>query len=155
MTGGGSRTGASALLYPPLRGREDREALIEGIIDGTIDMIATDHAPHSEEEKNRGLAGSAFGVTGIEVAFPVCYTVLVKTGILSLEALIKLLSKNPRRRFQIPESGYSLWDLNASYEIDPAAFLSMGKSTPFEGREVYGINKLTIYQNRIVYGEKE
>ena len=142
-------------MKPPIAEPADREALIEGLLDGTIDMIATDHAPHSEEEKSRGLAGSAFGVTGIEVAFPVCYTALVKTGILSLEALIKLLSENPRRRFQIPESGYSLWDLNASYEIDPADFLSMGKSTPFEGREVYGINKLTIYQNRIVYGEKE
>ncbi len=142
-------------MKPPIAEPADREALIEGLLDGTIDMIATDHAPHSEEEKSKGLTGSAFGVTGIEVAFPVCYTALVKTGILSLEALIKLLSGNPRRRFQIPESGYSLWDLNASYEIDPASFLSMGRSTPFEGRTVYGKNLLTIYNGRTVYGEKE
>ena len=142
-------------MKPPIAEPADRDALIEGLLDGTIDMIATDHAPHSAEEKGSGLTGSAFGVTGIEVAFPMCYTGLVKTGILTLEALVKLLSDNPRKRFGIRESGYSLWDLNSVYTVDPASFLSMGKSTPFEGRTVCGKNLLTIYNNRTVYGEKE
>ncbi|MBQ0135004.1 MAG: hypothetical protein KBS46_07760, partial [Clostridiales bacterium] len=143
MTDADLREDGRFKMNPPLRSAEDRDALIEGIKDGTIDMIATDHAPHSAEEKCRGLTGSAFGVTGIEVAFPVCYTGLVKTGILTLEALVKLLSDNPRKRFGIRESGYSLWDLNSVYTVDSASFLSMGRSTPFEGCTVCGKNLLT------------
>ena len=142
-------------MKPPIAEPADRDALIEGLIDGTIDMIATDHAPHSAEEKSRGLISSAFGVTGIEIAFPICYTALVKTGILTLEDLVKLMSDNPRRRFGIKESGYSLWDLNSVSTVDPSSFLSKGKSTPFEGRTVFGKNLLTIYNNRTVFGEKE
>ena len=139
-------------MNPPLRGKADREALIEGVLDGTIDCIATDHAPHSAEEKARGLEGSAFGIVGIETAFPLLYTGLVKTGVLSLEKLLALLTSNPRRRFGIPlENDFSLWDLNARYPIDPADFLSMGRATPFEGREVYGKCVLTVCGGRVVY----
>ena len=139
-------------MNPPLRSREDREALIRGIQDGTIDMIATDHAPHSAEEKSRGLEKSAFGVVGIETAFPICYTYLVKTGILSLEKLIDLLVKNPRERFGIPMGlDFSVWDLEDSYAVDPADFLSMGKATPFEGWQVNGKCLLTVCDGKIVY----
>ena len=110
-------------MNPPLRGKEDREALIHGILDGTIDMIATDHAPHSAEEKSRGLEKSAFGIVGIETAFPILYTCLVKPGILSLNKLLELLCVNPRRRFGLPlGTDYSIWDLNAAYPIDPKDF---------------------------------
>ena len=123
-------------MNPPLRAKEDREALLEGLLDGTIDMIATDHAPHSADEKSRGLAGSAFGVVGLECAFPVLYTGLVKTGILTLERLIGLMAIRPRERFGIPlrEGDRCEWDLEAEYEINPADFLSMGKATPFAGQ---------------------
>ncbi len=126
-------------MNPPLRGPEDREALIEGLLDGTVDMIATDHAPHSAEEKSRGLAGSAFGIVGIETAFPLLYTGLVKTGILPLERLVELMAFAPRRRFGLPaDRGFSVWDLDAEDRIDPDSFLSLGRSTPFEGRTVSG-----------------
>ena len=139
-------------MNPPLRAKEDREALIEALLDGTIDMIATDHAPHSAEEKSRGLAGSAFGIVGIETAFPLLYTNLVKTGILSMEALLKLLVYNPRRRFSIPMGNdFSIWDLDAAYTIDPKDFLSKGKATPFDGRSVYGKCLLTVYGGQVVY----
>ena len=138
-------------MNPPLRGKKDREALIKGIQDGTIDMIATDHAPHSEQEKSLGLFGSAFGVVGLETAFPVLYTDLVKKGVISLEKLIDLMACNPRKRFRIPQCGFSVWDLNARETVDPANFLSMGKSTPFEGKEVYGVNHLTVCQGHVVY----
>ena len=139
-------------MNPPLRDESDRLALIEGILDGTIDMIATDHAPHSAEEKSRGLEKSAFGVVGLETAFPVLYTELVKTGILSMERLIELLCINPRRRFGISsDTGYSVWDVSKSYKIDPAAFASMGHATPFEGREVFGECLLTVYNHTIAY----
>ncbi|MDE6302636.1 MAG: dihydroorotase [Clostridia bacterium] len=138
-------------MNPPLRGREDRLALIEGIKDGTIDMIATDHAPHSAEEKSRGLEKSAFGIVGIETAFPLLYTNLVLNGIISLDKLLILLNDNPRKRFNIPQNGFCVWDLNAQYTINPADFLSMGKSTPFEGARVFGRNRLTIVNNKIVY----
>ena len=139
-------------MNPPLRGKEDREALVQGILDGTIDMIATDHAPHSAEEKSKGLEKSAFGIVGIETAFPLLYTYLVKPGILSLERLIELLTVNPRQRFGI-ESGdaFTLWDLNALSRIDPADFLSMGKSTPFTGWEIYGKCIATVCDGKIVY----
>ena len=139
-------------MNPPLRDESDRLALLEGILDGTIDMIATDHAPHSAEEKSKGLEKSAFGVVGLETAFPVLYTDLVKTGILSMERLIELLCTNPRRRFGIAsDEGFSVWDLSKSYKVDPEQFASMGRATPFEGREVFGECVLTVYNNQIVY----
>ncbi len=139
-------------MNPPLRSAEDREALVQGILDGTIDMIATDHAPHSAEEKRRGLEKSAFGVVGIETAFPICYTYLVKTGIITLDKLIDLLVKNPRQRFGIPTgSDFSVWDLEAEYPIDPKDFLSQGKATPFEGWMVNGKCIATICDGKIVY----
>ena len=143
-------------MNPPVRGREDRLALIEGIQDGTIDIIATDHAPHSAEEKSRGLEKSAFGIVGLETAFPVLYTGLVLTGIISLEKLVALLSTNPRRRFNIPLSGEDccVWDLNAKYSIDPAAFRSMGRATPFAGMEVCGRCVKTVYNGKTVYIKK-
>ena len=139
-------------MNPPLRSAEDRQALIEGIIDGTIDMIATDHAPHSAEEKAKGLEKSAFGVVGIETAFPICYTYLVKTGIITMDKLMELLVWNARRRFDIPlGNDFSVWDLNAQYEIDPADFVSMGKATPFAGWQVQGKCLLTVCDGKIVY----
>ena len=141
-------------MNPPIRSREDREALLEGLADGTIDMIATDHAPHSAEEKSRGLAGSAFGIVGLETAFPLLYTGLVRTGILTIEKLIQLMAVNPRKRFNIPlGNDFSIWDLNKEYRIDPADFLSMGKATPFAGEHVYGECLLTAYQGRAVYSK--
>ena len=139
-------------MNPPLRSKADREALVQGIIDGTIDMIATDHAPHSAEEKSKGLESSAFGVVGIETAFPICYTYLVKTGIITMEKLMELLVINPRKRFDIPlGNDFSIWDLDAEYAIDPADFLSMGKATPFEGWRVHGKCMATVCDGKIVY----
>ena len=139
-------------MNPPLRSPADREALIEGVLDGTIDMIATDHAPHSAEEKSKGLAGSAFGIVGLETAFPLLYTGLVRSGILTMEALLKLLVSNPKARFGIPPGNeFSVWDLNESYTIDPEAFLSKGRATPFAGREVFGRCCLTVFGGQIVY----
>ena len=141
-------------MNPPIRSREDREALVAGLLDGTIDMIATDHAPHSAEEKSRGLAGSAFGVVGLECAFPVLYTGLVKTGVLPLERLIQLMTEAPRKRFGIPADpeDYTVWDLAEEYVVDPAEFLSMGKATPFEGMRVLGRCIETVHRGRKVYG---
>ena len=139
-------------MNPPLRSAEDRQALMDGLLDGTIDMIATDHAPHSTEEKAKGLAGSAFGVVGIETVFAVLYTKLVMPGILSLEKLIDLLAINPRKRFNIPlGADYTVWDLNAVYTIDPDKFQSKGKATPFAGWEVYGQCMMTICDGKVVY----
>ncbi len=139
-------------MNPPLRDEADREALLEGILDGTIDMIATDHAPHAAEEKARGLEKSAFGIVGLETAFPILYTDLVKPGILSLERLVELMSTAPRRRFGIQTNpGLCVWDLEAEYTVDPARFLSMGKATPFAGRRVYGRCRLTVYNNQVIY----
>ena len=143
-------------MNPPLRGKEDREALIQGILDGTIDMIATDHAPHSAEEKSRGLEKSAFGIVGIETAFPILYTCLVKPGILSLNKLLELLCVNPRRRFGLPlGTDYSIWDLNAAYPIDPEDFLSKGRATPFAGWQVSGKCIATICDGKLVYAAPE
>lgn len=143
-------------MNPPLRGKEDREALIQGILDGTIDMIATDHAPHSAEEKSRGLEKSAFGIVGIETAFPILYTCLVKPGILSLNKLLELLCVNPRRRFGLPlGTDYSIWDLNAAYPIDPKDFLSKGRATPFAGWQVSGKCIATICDGKLVYAAPE
>ena len=139
-------------MNPPLRSPEDREALVEGLQDGTIDMIATDHAPHSAEEKARGLEKSAFGVVGLETAFPVLYTYLVKPGILSMEALLQKLVTNPRQRFGIPlGNDFSLWDLNAQYQVDPSDFLSMGKASPFTGWTVQGKCMATFHKGNAVY----
>ena len=139
-------------MNPPLRSREDRDALIEGIKDGTIDMIATDHAPHSSEEKSRGLKDSAFGITGLEAAFPVLYTKLVRTGIITLEKLITLMSSAPRRRFGLDEPpGWTLWDLGEEYTLDPGEFRSKGRSTPFSGMKVYGRCIATALDGKTVY----
>ena len=143
-------------MNPPLRSPADREALLEGIRDGTIDMIATDHAPHTAEEKSRGLAGSAFGVVGLEVAFPALFTKLVKEWICSLDDLIALLAWNPRTRFGIPLDGaYTVWDLRAEAPVDPASFLSMGRATPFEGTVFSGVCVLTARAGRILYRNNE
>lgn len=144
-------------MNPPIRSEEDRLALIEGILDGTIDMIATDHAPHSAEEKAKGLSGSAFGIVGIETAFSALYTHLVKPGIISLEKLIELLSINPRKRFGLParEKDYTVWDLNQAYTVDPKEFLSMGKATPFEGMKFYGRCVCTVCDGKVVYRQEE
>ena len=138
-------------MNPPLRGEKDRLALIEGVKDGTIDMIATDHAPHSAEEKARGLKGSPFGIVGIETAFPILYTKLVLNDVISLDKLVNLLSGNPRKRFGIPYSGCTVWDLNASWEVTPDALLSQGKSTPFMGEKVFGKNLYTVCRDKTVY----
>ena len=139
-------------MNPPLRGAEDRYALIEGLRDGTIDMIATDHAPHSAEEKAKGLAGSAFGIVGLETAFPVMYTKLVKTGVITLDKLIELLAINPRKRFGIPQgTDFTVWDLNAADTVDPDKFLTKGRATPFAGMELNGTCILTVCDGKIVY----
>ncbi|MBE6637972.1 MAG: dihydroorotase [Ruminococcaceae bacterium] len=138
-------------MNPPLRSEKDREALLEGLLDGTIDMVATDHAPHSADEKGRGLAKSAFGVVGLETAFPVLYTDLVKTGIMDLDTLMERMSYAPARRFGIPIEGFSLWDLEKQYPIDPEKFLTMGRATPFAGKTVYGENQLTVHRGQAVY----
>lgn len=138
-------------MNPPIRSKKDQKALIDGILDGTIDMIATDHAPHSKEEKSKGLKGSLNGIVGLETAFPVCYTYLVKTGVITLKKLVELLSVNPRKRFGINDDGYSVWNLDKEYKILPSEFLSKGKSTPFEDMKVYGKCVLTRYQGKTVY----
>ena len=131
-------------MNPPLRDKADREALLEGLADGTIDMIATDHAPHSAEEKSRGLEKSAMGIVGLETAFPLLYTHLVKPGVISLARLMELMHDAPCRRFGIePDTGFTVFDLNADYAIDPADFLSMGRATPFAGWRVQGRCLLT------------
>ena len=139
-------------MNPPLRSKEDREALVAGILDGTIDMIATDHAPHSAEEKGKGLENSAFGVVGIETAFQILYTYLVKPGVLSLERLIDLLVTNPRKRFNIPLGcDFTIWDLEDESTVDPADFLSLGKATPFTGWKVNGKCIATVCDGKLVY----
>ena len=140
-------------MNPPIRSEEDRLALIEGIKDGTIDMIITDHAPHSAEEKSRGLEKSAMGVVGLETAFAALYGGLVKTGVISLEMLLDLMVYAPRRRFGIPlrENDFCIWDLNAEYTVDPAEFLSKGRATPFEGRKVCGRCLATVCGGKIVW----
>ena len=138
-------------MNPPIRSEDDRLALIEGIKDGTIDMIATDHAPHSAEEKSRGLEKSLMGVVGLETAFPVLYTYLVKEGIISLEKLIELMSVNLRKRFHIKDSGICVYDLGKEYAIDPNEFETKGRSTPFSGRKVYGENIMTVIGGKIAW----
>ncbi len=140
-------------MNPPLRAPADREALLEGLADGTVDMIATDHAPHAAEEKAKGLKGSLMGVVGLETAFPLLYTNLVKTGVIPLEKLLDLLTVNPRRRFGLPvrDDDFCVWDLEQTYTINPDDFLSMGKSTPFAGATVSGRCLLTVRDGNIIY----
>lgn len=139
-------------MNPPLRSREDKEALIEGIKDGTIDMIATDHAPHSAEEKGRGLEKSLMGVVGLETAFPVLYTELVMKNIITLDRLVELMSFKPKERFGIDtENDFAVFDISEAYKIDPKDFLSMGRATPFAGREVFGRCLLTVHNEKVVY----
>lgn len=147
-------------MNPPIRGEEDRQALLEGARDGTIDMIATDHAPHSAEEKSQGLRGSLMGVSGLEAAFPVLYTGLVLGGELSLARLIELMCIAPRRRFGIPggiepgdEADFCVVDLEETFTIDSRTFLSMGKATPFDGMEVRGKVKYTAVKGKTVWQE--
>ncbi len=132
-------------MNPPLRSKEDREALVRGIIDGTIDMIATDHAPHSAEEKAKGLKGSPFGVVGLESAFRAMYTCFVRTEVISMERLMELLVYAPRKRFGIPLGNeITVWDLDAESEEKPETYKSMGKATPFEGMKLFGENIITL-----------
>lgn len=146
-------------MNPPIRSAEDRDALIAGIVDGTIDMIATDHAPHSEAEKARGLEKSAFGIVGLETAFPILYTYLVKKGIITLEKLIEIMSVNPRRRFGLAggviadgePADLTVLDLDADWTIDSADFVSMGKATPLDGWKVTGEVVMTIVNGEVVY----
>jgi len=142
-------------MNPPIRSEEDRQALIEGILDGTIDMLATDHAPHSFEEKSKGLKGSLMGITGIETAFSIVYTKLIKTGILPLELVIKMLTDNPRNRFGIKDNdSLTIWNLSDEYKIDSNEFLSMGKATPFQNESVFGKCLMTVYGGKIVWQTK-
>ena len=139
-------------MNPPLRSSCDREALIEGILDGTLEMIATDHAPHSAEEKSRGLEGSPFGIVGLDFAFPWMYTKLVKTGIIPLEKLIDCLSANPRKRFGLPlGKSFSVWDLDAEITVDEDFIQSQGKATPILGEKLIGKNLLTVCGGRVVW----
>ena len=143
-------------MNPPIRSEEDRQALIKGLQDGTIDMIATDHAPHGSEEKSRGLENSLMGVVGLETAFPVMYTYLVKKGIITLERLIELMAINPRRRFGLQSTDdICVYDLQSEYIIDPCEFKSKGKSTPFDGMTVSGKNLLTICGGKAVWNITE
>ena len=145
-------------MNPPLRDESDRLALIEGIIDGTIDMIATDHAPHSAEEKGRGLEKSAMGIVGIETAFPLMYTHFVKTGVITLEKLIELMSTNPSKRFGFKidiNSDFTVFDLNKEYVINPEEFLSKGRATPFDGCKVFGECLMTVCGGKIAWKKEE
>ncbi len=147
-------------MNPPLRSAADRDALVEGMLDGTIDMIATDHAPHSAEEKAKGLAGSAFGVVGLETAFPVMYTSFVRTGRMSLEQLVSLMSVNPARRFgagcpspltEGRAADLTVFDLGEEYTIDPEQFRSKGRATPFAGQRVFGRCIMTMVKGKKVW----
>ena len=147
-------------MNPPLRSREDRQALLEGLADGTIDMIATDHAPHSAEEKSRGLEKSVMGIVGLETAFPLLYTYLVRPGLLSMERLVALLHTNPCRRFGLPTGitpqgaeDFTGFDPDAAYTIDPAEFLSLGRATPFAGWRVQGRCLLTVSGGKVAWSD--
>lgn len=149
-------------MNPPLRSPEDRQALLEGLADGTIDMIATDHAPHSEEEKSKGFAGSLMGVVGLETAFPLLYTYLVKRGIISLQKLLSLMCAAPRERFRIggvlaegQSADIAVFDLERHWTVDSSEFRSIGRSTPFEGWEADGRCVMTIYRGTVVYEEEK
>lgn len=138
-------------MNPPLRSKSDKQALIDGIIDGTIDVIATDHAPHSKEEKSKGLKSSAFGIVGIETAFATIYTHLVKKGVITMEKLVELLCTNARKRFSLPLNGYTVFDLNEEYILSEDFFLSKGKATPFINTKLYGVCKRTVVDGKTAY----
>jgi len=139
-------------MNPPLRAKEDREALVMGILDGTLDMIATDHAPHSAEEKSRGLEKSLMGVVGLETAFPTLYTYLVKSGVLTLEKLVELMSTNPRERFGVKsDAGQTVFLLDEDYTVNPDTFVTMGRATPFKDMTVSAKCLLTVYDGKAVY----
>lgn len=147
-------------MNPPIRSNKDRTALIEGLLDGTIDMIATDHAPHSLEEKSRGLEKSAMGVVGLETAFPAVYTHLVRSGVLPLERLVELFHDNPARRFGFgtplepgQPADLTVFDLDRPFTVDPDRFLTMGRATPFAGMRLYGVCMLTMVDGKIVWRE--
>ena len=143
-------------MNPPLRAKDDKQALIEGLLDGTIDMIATDHAPHSKEEKSRGLKDSAMGVVGLETAFSVMYTHFVKTGKMTLSELIEKMSNNPRKRFGITaDPGLTVFDLNEEYTVNPEKFLTKGRATPFEGERLFGKCLLTVYNGKVAYKDEK
>lgn len=153
-------------MNPPIKAAEDKAALIEALRDGTIDMIATDHAPHSAEEKSHGFADSAFGIVGLETAFPVLYSRLVEQDVISLEKLVEMLYTAPRRRFGLEacslgeeltkeKPSFAIWDLDAKYNINPEEFLSKGKSTPFNGWEVKGRCMMTVSEGRIIQEYKD
>ena len=138
-------------MNPPLRSESDRDALIEGVLDGTVDMIATDHAPHSDEEKARGLEKSAFGIVGLETAFPLMYTHFVKTGRMSMDKLLELMVYNPRERFGLPmENGFSVWKLDEEFTVDPAQFKTKGRATPFEGERLFGKCVATVCNGKVI-----
>ena len=150
------QNGGRYRMNPPIKASSDRKALIEGLVDGTIDMIATDHAPHSAEEKARGFSSSLNGITGLECAFPVLYSGLVCTGITDLGRLTELMSETPRRRFGISDEGsFTVMDLENEYRIDSRSFASKGRSTPFDGMKVRGRTLLTVCGGRIVYEDTE
>ena len=139
-------------MNPPIKDPEDRKAMIEGALDGTVDMIATDHAPHSAEEKSKGFEKSLNGITGLECAFPVLYTGLVRPGVMTLERLVEMMAIAPRERFGLPMGdGYVVMDLENPYVLDSSRFLSMGKCTPFDGWTVYGKTQMTFRNGKIVY----
>lgn len=141
-------------MNPPLRGRKDRQALLEALEDGTVDCIATDHAPHSAEEKSKGLRGSLFGVTGLETAFPALYTGLVKTGLFSLSKIIELISLRPRERFGLPaQEAFCVWDLDEQISVSEDFFLSKGRATPFFGQRLFGKCKYTVLDGKILYSD--
>jgi dihydroorotase len=142
-------------MNPPIRSDRDRKALIEGLQDGTIDMIATDHAPHSADEKGRGLEKSLMGVVGLETAFATMYTHLVKTGVITLEKLIEVMAINPRKRFgfEINKNDLTVFDLDCEYEINPDDFKSNGKSSPFTGTKVFGKCVATFCEGKLVWRE--
>ena len=147
-------------MNPPIRSDVDRDALIEGIQDGTIEVIATDHAPHTAEQKSKGLAGSAMGVVGLETSFAVCYTKLVRTGVITIEKLIELMCDNPRRIFRLggglevgQRADIAVFDTTTPFVVDSSEFLSKGKATPFEGWELVGRCKLTLFGGKTVWRE--
>ncbi len=143
-------------MNPPIRAEEDRQALIEGLLDGTVEIIATDHAPHSKEEKSRGLKGSSMGIVGLETAFPVLYTELVEPGTVPLEVIVRALTDNPRRRFGIKsDPGFTVFETGIKEKVNPDEFLSMGKATPFENTEVHAKCLITVYDGKAVYKDKK
>ena len=155
FTGKWPELGGRFKMNPPIKDRADREAMVEGVLDGTVDMIATDHAPHSAEEKSRGFAKSPNGITGLECAFPALYTYLVKTGVISLEHLVHIMSIAPRQRFGFEQNGWTMIDLDHAYRLDASEFLSLGKCTPFDGHMLNGLVKMTVMNGKIVYENLE